>query len=245
MALGESHPCVGLTLIDIALAEERAGQLDPAKADLERAVRLLKNYEASRRHYHDAYFHLSRLRTAPATAFNRRLDAVTRLAEDANRAEAAGNPPAARTVWKNAIGGFQAFVGADFSFAEADQLELARRYRSILDGFLAFASRVGLSESEAASMYFGISNFKGSVFTHLNRIRLERYHPGLKPLLDVHETVSRRLATLTARDDAKPEAAIVQPLIAAKSELEAEMARRYDSFPKRCNRRRRRRRDRF
>src|SRR5262249_45364358 len=163
----------------LALAEEESGLLDQARADLESAAHLLRDFERSGGfHFHDAHFHRDRLRVSNpedrGAGFARRLDEASRWAAEARRAEEAGDAATARAVWAKAIGGFQAFVGSDFSFAEADQLEMAHRFRSAVEGFLAFAGRAGLTDPEAGSMYFGISNLKGAVFTHLHRIRLER-----------------------------------------------------------------------
>lgn len=234
-AVGEKHPLVGLTLIDLALAEEAAGRADAARAALGRADRLLPaRGHVGALYLSDAKYHLDRLRGEPPArpaAFADRLDRASAAATRAAEREAADDVPGARAAWGGAVGGFQAFIGSGFAAAESEQLAMAREFRAALSGALAFAARHGLSDADAAQWYRGASHIKGGAFTHQYRLRRERHHAVLAPLFATRADLCRRLATLLAAPVEPPNADEVKRLQVLKACVETETARRYDALP--------------
>jgi tetratricopeptide (TPR) repeat protein len=239
--LERDHPLVGLTLVDLALAQNDDGRTELAEASLERATAAIKRNPFAVSplglsidpEYHRDMIRLSAgsrddmeaLLRSSTEDFTRRLEEALQYCVEAERFEADGNTAAARSSWLKALGGYQAATGDGFSRAEQTQLAMVGRYRGILDRYLSFVSRGGLPERDAAPrMYFGISNLKGAVYTHLRRIRLERRNPSLWPLFDEYERVIRRLAARASSQDDKGED---RSLFVRKIALEAEMARRH------------------
>lgn len=225
MALGDHHPAVMHTLVDLALAKEEEGHLVEAASDLEAAAKGFSGASLHTVAMTDVHYHLDRLRPVDsAGAMTKWLERFTHAAQEAERAEARGDLQASKEAWLEVVGGFQAY--RSLSLSEADQLRVAEKLYSMLSHFLGFAMRAGIAEGDITSAYFGISNLKGGVFTHQYGIRLERLHPAIRPLLNAHDDTSRRLDVLFATKGETSSPHVLQRLTLRRTVLEAELVRR-------------------
>ena len=239
--LGKTHVFVGLTFIDLALSQERAGQTKLALTNLREAVKILRPIRNAEFMY-DAEFHADRITRQTSgkkltpqepSLFAHRLKTMQTEAASAELAEKQGDAKAALEQWLKAIGNFHGFDQME-TFTSETLLEHARSVRSVVNRLLASVSDMELNAKDengrtpAQNIYYNLSNFKGLVFTYQQRIRLERRAPNMRPVFDAHTAITRRLQAELGKK--QPDKKSIGPLTAHKMALESELSRRHSTM---------------